>query len=87
MKRRKTWEVAVWSRLPWNAHHDRLRDEVMLQAQRLVAQAAGSKKTSNKPNVSRDNSTDIVRGAWLGSANLLARDAYRTHDPRGLAAR
>ncbi len=29
--------------LPWNAHQDRLRDEVMLQAQRLVTQAAGSK--------------------------------------------
>jgi hypothetical protein len=30
--------------LPWNANQDRLRDEVMLQAQRLVAQAAGSKE-------------------------------------------
>ncbi|MEI8373659.1 MAG: DUF4230 domain-containing protein [Planctomycetota bacterium] len=40
----KTWEVSRMTWLPWNANQDRLRDEVMLQAQRLVTQAAGSKE-------------------------------------------
>jgi hypothetical protein len=42
-ERTRTWEVSRMTWLPWNANQDRLRDEVMLQAQRLVAQAAGSK--------------------------------------------
>jgi hypothetical protein len=42
-ERSRTWEVSRMTWLPWNAHQDRLRDEVMLQAQRLVAQAAGLK--------------------------------------------
>jgi hypothetical protein len=41
-RRAKTWEVRRMVWLPWNADQDRLRDAVMLQAQQLVAQAAGS---------------------------------------------
>ena len=41
-ERTKTWEVRRMVWLPWNADADRLRDEVMLQAQQLVAHAAGS---------------------------------------------
>ena len=41
-ERTKTWEVRRMVWLPWNADQDRLRDEVMLQAQQLVAHAAGS---------------------------------------------
>ncbi len=40
----KTWEVRTTTWIPWHTDQDRLRDEVMLQAQRLVAQAAGSKE-------------------------------------------
>jgi hypothetical protein len=40
----KTWEVRSTTWIPWQADQDRLRDEVMLQAQRLVAQAAASKE-------------------------------------------
>ena len=40
----KTWEVKTTTWIPWRADQDRLRDEVMLQAQRLVSQAAGSKE-------------------------------------------
>jgi hypothetical protein len=41
-RRTKTWEVRRMAWLPWNADQDRLRDEVMLQAQELVARAAES---------------------------------------------
>ena len=41
-QRTKTWEVRRMAWLPWNADQDRLRDDVMLQAQQLVANAAGS---------------------------------------------
>ena len=44
MRRCKTWEVKTTTWIPWHADQDRLRDEVFLQAQRLVAQAAGSKE-------------------------------------------
>lgn len=40
----RTWEVRSTTWIPWRADQDRLRDEVMLQAQRMVAQAAGSKE-------------------------------------------
>jgi hypothetical protein len=39
--RTKTWEVRRMVWLPWNADQDRLRDEVMRQAQELVTRAAG----------------------------------------------
>jgi hypothetical protein len=41
-QRSRTWEVRRMAWLPWNADEDRLRDEVMSQAQQLVAHAAGS---------------------------------------------
>ena len=41
-QRTKTWEVRRMTWLAWNADQDRLRDEVMRQAQQLVSQAAGS---------------------------------------------
>jgi hypothetical protein len=41
-QRSKTWEVRRMVWLPWNANQDQLRDVAMLQAQQLVAQAAGS---------------------------------------------
>jgi hypothetical protein len=40
--RTKTWEVRRMAWMPWSADQDKLRDSVMLQAQQLVAQAAGS---------------------------------------------
>jgi len=43
-ERTKTWEVRTTTWILWHANQDRLRDEVMLQAQRLVAQAAASKE-------------------------------------------
>ena len=43
-ERTKTWEVRSMTWLSWRAHPDALRDEVMLQAQRMIAQAAGSQE-------------------------------------------
>jgi hypothetical protein len=43
-ERTKTFEVKTTTWIPWHADQDRLRDEVMLQAQRLVGQAVGSKE-------------------------------------------
>jgi len=40
--RTRTWEVQRMTWLPWSADQDRLRDEVMRQAQELVAHAAAS---------------------------------------------
>ena len=40
----RAWEVKTTTWIPWHADQDKLRDAVMLQAQRLVAQAAGSKE-------------------------------------------
>jgi hypothetical protein len=36
-ERTRTWAADRMCWLPWNAHQDRLRDDVMQQAQRLVA--------------------------------------------------
>jgi hypothetical protein len=40
----RSWEVRTTTWIPWHADQDRLRDEVMLQAQRMVSQTAGSKE-------------------------------------------
>ena len=41
-QRTRTWQVSRMAWLPWNADQDRLRDTVMFEAQKLIAQAAGS---------------------------------------------
>jgi Protein of unknown function (DUF4230) len=58
-ERTRTWEVSRMTWLPWNANQDRLRDEVMLQAQRLVAQAAGSKENIEQAK----RAAEIIIGA------------------------
>lgn len=40
----KVWELRTTTWIPWHADQDRLRDEVMLQAQRLVGAAAAAKE-------------------------------------------
>ncbi len=44
----RVFEVKSTTWIPWRSDQDELRDEVMLQAQRLVAQAAGSKENIAK---------------------------------------
>ncbi|MCE9552607.1 MAG: DUF4230 domain-containing protein [Planctomycetes bacterium] len=51
-ERTKTWEVRRMVWLPWNADADRLRDEVMRQAQQLVAHAAGSDENLQQAKLS-----------------------------------
>jgi hypothetical protein len=57
--RTRTWEVRRMVWLPWNADQDRLRDEVMLQAQQLVARAAGSNENLQQAKTA---ATTIVKG-------------------------
>jgi hypothetical protein len=42
--RTKTWEVQRTTWVPWRGDQDRLRDEVMLHAQRLIAHASASEE-------------------------------------------
>ena len=60
-ERTKTWEVRRMVWLPWNADADRLRDEVMRQAQQLVAHAAGSDENLQQAKMS---AATIVRAFY-----------------------
>ena len=57
--RTKTWEVRRMVWLPWNADQDQLRDEVMLQAQQLVARSAGSNENLQQAKTA---AATIVKG-------------------------
>ncbi len=50
----RTWEVRRMAWLSWNADQDRLRDTVMLQAQQLVAQAAGSAENIQQARIAAE---------------------------------
>lgn len=58
-ERTKTWEVSRMTWLPWMANQDRLRDEVMLQAQRMIAQAAGAQENVEQAK----RSAEVIIGA------------------------
>ena len=47
--------------LPWNANQDRLRDEVMLQAQQLMAHAAGSNENLQQAKMA---ASTIIKGFY-----------------------
>ena len=53
-ERTRTWQVNRMAWLPWNADQDRLRDAVMLQAQQLVAHAAGSTESIQQAKTSTE---------------------------------
>ena len=55
----KTWEVHSTTFIPWRADQDHLRDEVMHQAQLMVAQAAGSKENIEQAK----RSAEVIIGA------------------------
>ena len=57
----RTWEVKSTAWIPWQADQDRLRDEVMRQAQRLVTQAAGSKENIEQAK----RSAEVIIGAFF----------------------
>ena len=80
----RTWEVKTTTWIPWQADQDKLRDAVMLQAQRLVAHAAGSKENIEQAK----RAADVIIGAlyeqvgwnvkvvWAETANAqVASDA------------
>ncbi len=55
----KTWEVRTTAWIPWHCDQDHLRDEVMHQAQLMVAQAAGSKENIEQAK----RSAEVIIGA------------------------
>ena len=72
-QRTKTWEVRRMTFLPWNADQDRLRDEVMLQAQELVAHVAGSQENLHqaKSNTETTISTLYSEVGWQVSVRWV----------------
>ena len=89
-QRSRTWEVRRLAWLPWNADEDRLRDEVMLQAQQLVAHAAGSNENLQQAKTAAATIVKSfyeevgwqVRVSWeRGSLAKGAGEAGRTSDP------
>ena len=55
----KTWEVKTTTWIPFRADQDAVRDEVMHQAQLMVAQAAGSKENIEQAK----RSAEVIIGA------------------------
>ena len=65
----KTFEVKTTSWIPWRTGQDALRDEVMRQAQCLVAQAAGSKENIVQRHATARNGNGHANGHANGSGN------------------
>lgn len=61
-ERTRTWEVRSMAWLPWHADQDKVRDAVMLQAQRLVSQAAGSKENIDQAK----RAAEVIIRAFYG---------------------
>lgn len=59
--RTRTWEVKKTTWVPWRGDQDRLRDCVMLQAQRLVAHTAGSHENLGQAKAATEA---IIRGFY-----------------------
>ena len=76
-QRTRTWQVSRMAWLPWNADQDRLRDAVMLQAQELVAHAAGSAESIQQAKTAAEAIITAfygevgwqVRVTWEGTAS------------------
>jgi hypothetical protein len=59
--RTRTWEVKKTTWVPWRNDQDKLRDSVMLHAQRLVAHAAGSTENLDQTKAAAEA---IIRGFY-----------------------
>jgi hypothetical protein len=79
--RTKTWEVKTTAWIPFGTDQDALRDEVMHQAQLMVAQAAGSKENVEQAK----RSAEAIIGAlyehvgW--TVTIVWQDAPATQTP------
>jgi len=61
-ERTRTWEVRRTSWVPWSGDQDKLRDQVMLEAQKLVANAAGSNENLSQAKAAAEA---VLRGFYL----------------------
>ena len=60
-ERTRTWEVRRTTWVPWRGDEDKLRDGVMLEAQKLAAHAAGSSENLSQ---ARANAEMVLRGFY-----------------------
>lgn len=60
-ERTRTWEVRRTTWVPWSGNQDKLRDQVMLEAQKLVAHAAGAPENLGQ---AKANAETVLRGFY-----------------------
>ena len=60
-ERTRTWEVRRTTWVPWSGDQDKLRDNVMLEAQKLVDHAANSSENLSQ---ARANAEAVLRGFY-----------------------
>jgi hypothetical protein len=60
-ERTRTWEVRRTTWVPWRGDEDKLRDSVMLEAQKLVAHAASSSENLSQ---AKANAETVLRGFY-----------------------
>jgi len=60
-ERTRTWEVRRTTWVPWSGDEDKLRDQVMWEAQKLVARAANSSENLSQ---AKANAEAILRGFY-----------------------
>jgi hypothetical protein len=65
--------------LPWNSDQDKVRDAVMLQAQRLVGQAAGSKENIDQAKMA----AEVIIRSFYGEVGWEVKVAWASESNEG----
>jgi hypothetical protein len=78
-ERTRTWEVRSMAWLPWNSDQDKVRDAVMLQAQRLVGQAAGSKENIDQAKMA----AEVIIRSFYGEVGWEVKVAWASESNEG----
>ena len=76
-QRTRTWQVSRMVWLPWNADQERLRDAVMLQAQQLVAGAAGAAESIQQAKTA----AEAIITAFYGEVGWQVKVTEAAHRP------
>ena len=72
--RTQTWQVRKTAWMPWSGDGDKLRDQVMREAQKLIAQAASSREYISQSKIGRrgDHCSFLWRGG-VASQRVLSQ--------------